>query len=235
VAVLVMLARQWRGVREPYRDERKIIRAGFGPMTLYVLSVTLLFNVDKLFVRNFLTSDSGGYGAVITLGAIPALMINPVIMVILPLAAAEHVTGGALYRYLRQAVHLGLAVTAVCLVLLVAAGGPLLRLWNPAFQPYAGLLGLYALTMGLDALIQIIANVQLARHAYRPLWFVGGATLLMCAALYAAREILTLNTVVAIMFATRCAIVLGLAFSSGRAPPKTGNGGPDPGEMAGRR
>ena len=87
--LFLLLAKMFRGKRSSYRDEFKLMLAMLVPMSCYMVSYTVLWHFDRLFVRNFMLEDSGGYGAIITLGQIPMWLMGAVSFVLFPLASAE--------------------------------------------------------------------------------------------------------------------------------------------------
>lgn len=201
----------WRGLRGPcerYPAELKLMLKGALPMAVFVVSTALLLHFDRLFVRNFMTSDSGGYGAVITLGVIPMLAIGPVVFVVFPLAAEEHAAGRNLRRYISHSVLLGAIVTILCVLGFALSGRFLLGIWNEMFVPYASLLWPYALAAGLHGMILAVAYVEMARHEYGFLWFLVLPALAMCGGMYLCQDAMTLGSVIWTVVATR-GIVLG--------------------------
>ena len=210
VMTLLLIKGKLRGEKESYADEYKVIKKTIVPMAILVTSMTLLVHFDRLFVRNFLTADSGGYGAIVTLGYIPSLLIGPIAFVILPLASAEHAASRNLNRLYRQSLALGLAITACCTIGYVLFGHWALSLWNPRFSPYSGLLGLYGLVMGIDGIVLTLAYIETACHRYRYLWFLVVPTVAMCAALYAHRYSISLVGVVVIIAAARLLVLVGM-------------------------
>lgn len=213
VLVLVVMRKMYAGKTAPYPDERGVIVRALIPMIAYVGSMTLLMHFDTLLVRNFMYSDSGGYGAVMTMGRIPVWLVSPIVFVVFPLAAAEHAGGGDLRRFRREAVIIGGAVTALCVVAFSLSSEWLMGLWNADFEPYAGYVPTYALVMGVDAVIQVLASVEIARHRYRFLWILAPLSILSCGVLYLARDYLLLHSLIAIMAASRV-IILGLMVST---------------------
>ncbi|MDA1280861.1 MAG: hypothetical protein O3B95_12645, partial [Chloroflexi bacterium] len=156
------------------------------------------------------TSHSGGYGAVLALGRIPIWLIGPVIFVVYPHASAEHARGGELKGLYRDAVGISLVIMTVCVAGFYVGAKPILTLWKPEFASYAHLVWPYALAMGADAIIQVIINVELARHRYRVLWLLAVPSLLTCVLIYMTRHMLTLELIVAALAGTRLLILLGL-------------------------
>jgi len=199
-----------RQQRRPYAQEWRVMRGGIAPVALSSAAMMLFCHFDRLFVRNFMPFESGGYGAVMTLGAIPSLMTTSIFFVLLPLASAEHAAGRDVKRYLNQALALGLAITTCCVVGFCAIGEWAFRNWNEAFVPYAGYLPSYALSMGLHGIIATVCTVEMARHHYGFVWVVLIPATAMCATMYLGRELMTLGSVIWIVVATRIAVLLTL-------------------------
>jgi len=211
VALLVMfffIRSSVVGPHQSYATERRVMFGTLLPMTVYLCSLALLFHFNRLFVRNFLLSDSGGYGAVVTWGTIPAYFISPIAFVLFPLASAEHAGGRKTHRFFRQAVALSLGITAGCSLVLAIGAEPLMRRWNPDFVPYAKYVWLYGLSMGLHGTIQIVSSAEMARNRYRFLWFLCVPAVVMCAVLYAGRSDATVLSVLMVVAATHGTVLL---------------------------
>ena len=202
------LRKLFRGERRSYSKEFWFMRTMLLPMAVFLTSSALVGHFDRLFVRNFLLEDSGGYAAILTLGQIPAYFVAPIVFVVFPLAAAEHASGRDLRRFFRQAVLIGVGATAICVCGFTLTGEWLLRTWSPAFAPYAGYLGLYALTVGMSSITRVVASVEMARHRYGFLWFVTLPAIAMCLFLYARRDVVTLGGVVLTVTLTRAVILV---------------------------
>ena len=172
------------GTKEPYSAERAAMLKMLFPMSIVVFSSTLAINFDRLFVRNFMLQDSPGLSAIFMLGQIPRLAITPLIFVLFPVAAAQHASGKELGRLLRNTVFLtSLVIAGFCVTFSIIAT-PLLHLWRPEFAPYGQYVWIYALMTGLHSLNAVIAQVELARHAYRFLWFHAIPITLACGGIY---------------------------------------------------
>jgi O-antigen/teichoic acid export membrane protein len=211
---LAMMRKTIFGPRASYAEEFPVIRGMVIPMSIYFLSTTLLLNMDRLLVRNFLLEHSGGYGAIVTLGSIPLYLLGGLVFVMFPIASAEHVKGQDLARFYAQALGFGLAITLVCAIGFSLVAEPIMRMWNKEFEPYARYLWLYALAMGLHGTIQTVANVEMARHRYAFLWFVLVPAVAMCVFLYAGRSTATVKWVLEVLVATH-AVVLALVLLCG--------------------
>jgi O-antigen/teichoic acid export membrane protein len=208
--VLVLLGGMARRARESYREEHPAMLRMAGPMLVWSLSAALLMHFDRLFARNFLLSDSGGYGAIVTLGQIPLWLVTPVTFVAFPLVAAEHAGQRDTARYYAQALGLGLAIAAACVVALSLAARPVLRAWNPDYLPYAGSVWLYAAAMGCHGLTDLLAGAEMARSRYGFLWIVVPAAAGLAILLYALRGAITLPALVAVVAAARAVLLAAL-------------------------
>jgi O-antigen/teichoic acid export membrane protein len=211
--VFAMLAGIFRGERAAYSEEFGIMKQTALPMSIYVISITVLSSFDRLFVRNYLLADSGGYGAMVTLGSIPVYLIGAVLFVIFPLAAAEHAKGNDVARFHRNALLMGLGITlcgAAGFLLFAGSFVPLIRMWNAAFVPYVRYIWVYAIVMGLQGTIQSIASVELARHRYGFLWLIALPAFAMCGVLYFARAFMTISWVLAVLIVTHSLILAGV-------------------------
>ena len=204
------------GLRESYDNEFVIMKQMLIPMSIYLLSAALLSNFDKLIVRNFLLADSGGYGAILTIGSIPMSIMGAIVFVVFPLASAEHASGQDLKRFFMQSLILGGIVTLICVVVFGVLAAPVMRMWNVEFAPYARFVWIYALVAGLHGLIQIIASVEMARHRYSFLWLMLAPALLMCGTLLhcAWHSSLTISRVFGILVATHVFIFAGMSAYS---------------------
>jgi hypothetical protein len=214
IFVLLAMRRILRGPRADYAEETAVMKPMLIPMAILVTSNAFLLHFDPLLVRNFMFVESAGYGAIVTLGRIPLWLINPIIFVVFPLVAANHVTGSDISRLYREGVGLGLAIVAITTGAFYFASAPIMELWNPQFSPYAPFVWMYALAMGIDSIIQVIANVEMARHRYRFLIHFVLPTVMMCGGLYVIRDTLTLDELLRILISTRLIILLGIFLST---------------------
>ena len=82
--------------------------------------------------------------------------------------------------------------------------------WNPEFAPYAGYAWVYALAAGLYSIVMMVSSVELARHQYRFLWFLGVPTVAMCAILYRMRVSLTLTSLLVTVVGARTVALTGM-------------------------
>jgi len=214
LAVLFCLRPVMSGKRESYSEEAPVMRATLVPVTIYVVSMALLCHFDRLYVRNFILHESGGFGAIVTLGMIPVFLIGPVLYVVFPVISAEHASGGDVRRFYRQAALFGLLVTIFGGLGSFLLGDFFMRLWSEDFAPYSGFLPLYSMAMGMQGTISLLANSEIARHRYRFLWFLPIPVLVMCGGLgvvfcaYSWRA--GLFGVIVAGFVTRLVILAGL-------------------------
>jgi O-antigen/teichoic acid export membrane protein len=212
IVLLFVLRKLFVGGRSRYPDELALMKAMALPMSVYMASTTILFNFDRLFVRNFLLRDSSGYGAIVTVGSIPLYFIGSLVFVVFPLAAAEHAQGRNVALFLRKAVSLSLLVTAGCAAGFGLLAKPLMGFWNVtgAFVPYSKYVWIYSVAMGLNGTIQVVSSVEMARHRYGFLWFLAMPTLAMCAALYALKSTASIPKVLAVVVAAHAVILVGI-------------------------
>lgn len=214
VALFLILRGSFAGARRSYREEWDVMRAMLVPMTAYVFGSAALVHFDRLFVRNFMVEQSGGYGAVVTLGAIPQYFLGALVFVLFPLAAGEHARGRDLDRYRRAAALAGIVVTAGCAVFFATVGHVLLRRWNPVFEPFAGALWVYAVAMGMQGLIDMLVSIEMARHRYGFLWLLVLPAIGYCVVLYAMRASIGVVPVVGAAVGVR-AVVLAFLWQYG--------------------
>ncbi len=210
--VFVLLRSVLSGNRESYSDEMKIIKSAILPMFFFLAFYTLLMHFDRLFVRNFILNDSGGFGAIIALGMIPAYFVAPFVFVIFPLASAEHAGGRSIRKFFIQAIAAGLLVTVLCAFGFWLFGEKIILLWNRSFLPYADYIWIYALSSGLLAIIRIVAMVEMARHRYGFIWIMAIPTVLMAGWIYLHRSNMSLFTVIMAVLITRVVILAGFAI-----------------------
>lgn len=213
VVVFVLLRSVLSGVRLRYSEEISFIKELFLPMTLFMGSLALMLHFDKLFVRNFMVEDSGGFSAVVTLGVIPMFFVGPVVFVLFPLVAAEHAGGRSIRRFVVQAVAIGSATSVSSVLILGFFSRQLMMLWDKAFVPYAEYVWIYALAMGLQAIIKIIGTVELARHRYGFLWFLAIPAVAMCAGMYFLEKRLSFEDVFQFVLWGRVIALAGIVTS----------------------
>lgn len=195
-ALFMVMRGSFVGARRSYREEWSVMLRMVLPMTAYAVGSALLVHFDRLLVRNFLLEQSGGYGAVVTVGAIPQYFLGALTFVVFPVAAGEHARGRGLDRYRRIAAGVGTAVTAGCGVVFAVFGERLMAAWNPVFGPFGGALWVYAVAMGMQGLIDLLVSIEMARHRYGFLWLLVLPALGYCGFLYAIRSSLGVMPVV---------------------------------------
>ncbi len=209
--VFILLRSAITGPKSAYPDEMKVIKRTILPMFVYLAVFTVLMHFDRLFVRNFLLEDSGGYGAVIALGMIPSYFVAPLVFVMFPLAAAEHAGGRDLRKFFEQAVGAGILVTVVCAVGFWLFGESVVAAWNKGFVPYANYIWIYALSGGLLAVIRIVAMVEIARHSYGFIWLMAIPSVVMVIVMYIRRTNIELLDVILLVLITRVVILAGFS------------------------
>ncbi len=198
--------------RKPYAAEWRTMLGSTWSIAVFSLGTALLMNFDRLFVRNFLLADSGGYGAVITVGQIPLWFVGSITMVLFPMAAGDFAGGKSGNKLLLQSLGMGAAITLGCAGFFAVAARPLMGLWNREFVPYSGLVWAYAVAMGLQGIVLIIGNYEIARHRYRGLWWLTGPALIFCAAIYCLRGSMTIQSVILGMILVRLVIIAGMLW-----------------------
>lgn len=202
-----------RGERTPYTREIAPLRQTVLPMTVFIVCSTLLMHFDRLFVRNFREGASDGYAAILTLGQIPLWIIGPMTIVLLPLASAEHARGRNVSRLLRQSLAIAVPITLATAVFFALAAGPLMRLWNPAYASYSGLVWVYALAMGLEGLIQLVGNIEIARHEYAGFWWMAALAAVYCTGMYFCKGFLDLNLLLIFFVGVRILILIAMGLT----------------------
>ncbi|MDA1087154.1 MAG: hypothetical protein O2901_09085 [Verrucomicrobia bacterium] len=203
--------------RAEYHEERTVMVSALLPMSVYIVSTTLLFHFDPLIVRNFMVAESAGYGAVLTLGRIPLWFVSPLIFVIFPLVAAGHAKGQSVVRFYGQSLTIGLTIAVLASALFFLTGDAIMSAWDPKFAPYGRYLWLYAMAMGLDANVQVIASAEMARHRYSCVLYMAVPAIVMCGLLYALRTSLTLDGLFRTLVATRLIVLAGVFASARRS------------------
>jgi len=209
-AVMVMLLPLFKGPRRAYRDELPVILGMVPAMVVFTAGQALLTHFDRLFVRNFLLAESGGFGALVTLGMIPSYLLAAITFVVFPLASAEHANHRDLGRFRRQVVLWGFVITGGCVCGSALLAEPIMRLWNPVFLPYARYVWAYSAAVGLYGTAGALARVEMARHRYGFLWSLVLPAVASCAWLYTRREVADLNEVVSVVLLTRCLVFCGV-------------------------
>ncbi len=209
--VFILLRSVITGPKSAYPDEMKVIKQAILPMFLFLSCLTLLLHFDRLFVRNFLLEDSGGYGAVIALGMIPSYFVAPLVFVMFPLASAEHAGGRDLRRFFVQAIGAGFLVTFLCAGGFWLFGETIVAAWNRGFVPYANYVWLYAFSAGLLAIIRIVAMVEMARHRYGFIWLMAIPAMVMVGVMYRWRTNIELRDVILVVLITRVVILVGFS------------------------
>ena len=198
----------WKGRRAEYRSELRSAAGALAPVAVFAISTLVLMTFDRLFVRNFLLNDSGGFAAIVTLGQIPLWLVSPLLVVLFPMASADEAVGRDTSRLLRQCIVAGVFFTLLSAAGFAVLANPLFSLWKLEFIPYAGLVWPYAIAMGLHAIICTIATFEIARHRYGGIPYIAAGTLLFCVVLYFVRGWISLEGVVWASVAVRVAILM---------------------------
>lgn len=206
--------RQIKGERASYREELRPLLSTVLPMTVFLGCFVAMVHFDRLFVRNFMIEDSGGYGAVITLGQIPLWISGPITWVLFPMASAEHAVGKDLTSRVRQMVIGGTVLTVSTTLIAFLIAGPVFRLWNPAFSPYAPYVWQYTLALGLESVIQLLGSIEIARHRYASFWWMSLVTVVYGALVYTSKSWISLPQLMICLIAARVLIVGGLLVST---------------------
>jgi len=213
IMAVILLKPLFSGQRVRDPAEMSLMNEMFIPVNIYLGCLALLSHMAPLFVRNFMVNQSGGYGALSTMGIIPGHIIASVVFVIFPLAAAEHAAGKEVSRFYKQALLIGAVVTLGCSIILAAVAKPLILIWNAAYISYAIYVGPFAFAMGLNGIIQVIASVELARHRYSFLWWMAIPAVTMCCFLYFSRNTLSMSMIMTAMVSTHLFILAAMSVA----------------------
>ena len=213
IAIAVILTPVLSGTKKRDSDEFRLMKEMFVPVNIYLGTIAILTNVIPLFIRNFNLGQSGGYSALATFGIIPSYFIASIVFVIFPVAAAEHAAGNEINRLYKGAVTIGILVTIACVILFYFTAEPIMQLWNVDFVPYAKYLWIYALAMGMNGVIQVVASVKMARHEYSFLWFLVLPSIAMCVLLYFCRTFLDVPIAIATLVIIHALILTCLGIS----------------------
>jgi len=185
---MTLIRKAHQGDYESYHKERRLLLKMLFPMAIFIVSSAVAVSFDQLFVRNFMLEDSPGLSAIFMLGQIPSLAVSSLVFVLFPIAAAEHASGKELGRLLRKAVLVAALITVGFCLLFSTTATPLLRFWRPEFARYGDYVWIYALMTGTHALNSVIAQVELARHKYRFLWFYSAPIFCACVGIYMLQD-----------------------------------------------
>lgn len=224
MSAFLVLRRSFVGARRSYSDEWGVMARMVVPMAAYAAGIAAMVHFDRLLVRNFLLEQSGGYGAVVTVGSIPQYFLGALTFVLFPVAAREHARGRDLNKYRRSAAIAGMGVTVLCAGVAAIAGPTLFRAWNPAFEPFSGALWVYAMAMGMHGVMEMLVSIEMARNRYGFLWLLVLPSAAYCGLLYAMRTSLSVMAIVWAGVAVR-AVVLACLWQYGM-----GRRGPDAAE-----
>ncbi|OGV61433.1 MAG: hypothetical protein A2283_01115 [Lentisphaerae bacterium RIFOXYA12_FULL_48_11] len=214
VILTLSLNKLKRNVHADYQNEKTVMRETLIPIMIYQACIVALFHSDKLFVRNFLCPDSGGYGAIATLGSIPAYFINAMSFVVFPLASADHAEGKTMVRYYKQTIMLCFAVMITCSGTFYYLAPIIIKLWNTSFSAYAGYVWIYSAVMSIHGVIVVFASIEIASHRYKFLWFMAPASLVTVIILYLFRAQLTIPVIISCLFVVNVFIASSLIYSA---------------------
>ena len=132
------------------------------PAVAAVGGITILYNVDIVLVKHFLSDQAGVYGSVATLGRIVYFATVSITGVMFPSVSAQLARGESGRRTLELS---ALAMVAICAVVVVGfAVLPNLALlpFGAGFRAAAPYLPVFGIAMGLLSLANLLVNYLLA-------------------------------------------------------------------------
>lgn len=204
-----------KDLRFPF-EESSFVRADLLkyalPTTVVLLALTSFYNADVILVKHFFSPEEAGiYGAAVIMGRIIFFSLGAVVTVMFPLASEKHENGADPFGILKGS-------------LLLVSGGALLGtfvyflfphfviglLLGPAYFSAAPYLGLFALFMGLYAVVDLISRFFLSVCEFRP-----AALLLLFSSLQAVALCLfhtTLLQVICVNIGTMIVVLASLGF-----------------------
>jgi len=188
------------------------LRNDIVPVSIFIISSSVLLHFDRLFVRNYLTAFSGGYGAILSLGQIPLYLASPVKMVLFPIASAQHASGTSLDHAMRKMLLAGIAGTVCCFIFFHFAGGLILSFWRAEFISFAAGLTLYSLNMCVEVVLQLAGHIQIARRRYNGFFLMSAVIFIVCTLLYYFSASIDISRLLVVMLITRI-VCAGILFT----------------------
>ena len=136
------------------------------PVFLFTLSFALLYSIDVVFARHFLSpQEAGWYGSLSTLGKVIYFLINPLTIVLFPMASQKKSNQEDSRRLF--SFSFSLAALIAFLLTFTYFGFPNLivgLLYGHSFLPASHFLGLFGVFLGFYSLAYFLANFMLSQE-----------------------------------------------------------------------
>ncbi|MDP8265632.1 MAG: oligosaccharide flippase family protein [Candidatus Aceula meridiana] len=141
----------------------------FLPVSLAVLSFSVLTNIDIVLVKRFFSPlDAGQYSVAQIVGKIFLYFPSALAIVIFPKSTQAYVTKSHSNKILYKALILAASMSGVGVIICFLFPGSVLQLLTGKANPISNnLVGLFAFSMSFYALLWIVVNFLLATHNLR--------------------------------------------------------------------
>ena len=172
------------------------------PVTVGLLGITVLTNVDILVVKARFSGDEAGlYAAASAFGRVAFFVPAAILGVLIPKTVARHARGEAAGDILGRSVILTAAFCALLTAGYALVGGQLVSLtYGAAFQDAEDLLVPFCVAMTLFSLANVALGYHISRGAYRFCWLIAAAAAVQVVVLSfvpsTPREVLWINSLV---------------------------------------
>lgn len=162
------------------------------PTTVALLALTSFYNADVILVKHFFSPEEAGiYSSVVILGRIIFFGLSSVVLVAFPMAAEKYENGKDPFGVLRSS--LLLVVPGAAIGVLVYFFFPrflVMVLFGSQYLLAAPYLGVFALFMGLYAVVDLVSRLFLSIGEFRPVVFLVIFSVLQILLLYLFHETL---------------------------------------------
>jgi len=187
------------------------------PVTLTLLALTAFYNTDVILVKHFFSPEEAGiYSSVVMIGRIIFFGLSSVVLVAFPMAAQKQERGENPLAILRKSLLLVVpgAVIGV-LVYFLFASALVSLLFGSKYLAAVPYLGVFAVFMGLYAIVDLISRFFLSIGNFRPAIFLVIFSVLQLLLLCFFHETLTQVVYVNIAVMGGTLVTLGLDHAFG--------------------
>ena len=135
------------------------------PTFFFTLSFALLYSIDVILARHFLSSQQAGwYGALSTLSKIIYFLIGPLSMVLFPMAAKKRDSGESSHRLFRFSFFMVILASFLMTSAYFLFPNLILKsLYGPQFLSASRYLGLFSVFLSLYSLAYFLGNFMLSQ------------------------------------------------------------------------
>ncbi|MCD6228213.1 MAG: oligosaccharide flippase family protein [Candidatus Omnitrophica bacterium] len=158
----------------------------FLPVSLSLVSFTILTNIDVILVKHFFSSLSAGYYSIAQMiGKIFLFLPSSLAIVMFPKSTAAYVKNAQSHTILHKSLVVASVICGIGVFFCFLFPGPILSILTSQANPVSKkLVGLFSLSMSFYALLWIILNFLLATHKVKFSLFLFVISLIETLAIY---------------------------------------------------